>query len=231
MKTYLITGINRGLGFAYTRQLLAEGHNVFGTARAASDKTALQELTARYPEQLKLYINELASAEDARELARALAADTDKLDVLINNAGMLTDGETIQTLNSKDLTQNYHVNTVMPVMLVQALLPLLNSGIIVNISSSFASIGLKNGDMPPRYSYAMSKAALNMFTKTLALELVAESTIVVAIHPGWVRTDLGGPDARFSPEESAEAVLTTISQLTPDQSGMYLTWHGREIQW
>ncbi|NJM04999.1 SDR family NAD(P)-dependent oxidoreductase [Candidatus Gracilibacteria bacterium] len=164
-----------------------------------------------------------------------VVADTiSGLDLLINNAGILTDHETIANVRASDLQAHFMVNTIAPVLLVQALLPLLHQGqrpTIVNISSSFASIGRKSAAMPLRYSYAMSKAALNMFSKTLAGELAVQGIIVAAIHPGWTRTRIGGNEAQFQPAESATAVLATIDQLSMEQTGRFLTWDGRELAW
>jgi len=231
MGKYFITGVNRGLGLAYAKEAVAAGHHVLGTMRPESDGAEIEELQSAHPDHVTLYISNLDSNESLHSLAQSVSSGTDRIDVLINNAGVMADDETIQSVQMDDLVENYRVNAVLPVLLTQVLLPLLKGSKVINISSSFASIGLKSGQMPPRYSYSMSKAALNMFTKTLAGELSADSTIVVAIHPGWVRTGIGGPEASLSPKESAEAVLQTIDQLTLEQSGAYLTWDGRDIIW
>ena len=228
----LITGGNRGLGLAYARQCLDEGDQVYATLRETSDAQNLNLLKRKFPDQLFIYNANLSSEEDIEVLVHSVSKDTNQLDVLINNAGMLTEDNAIESVTLNNLLDNFAINAAMPVILVQKFLPLLKNspdGKVINISSSFASISLKNEAMPARYGYSMSKAALNMFTKSLAAEL--DNISVVSIHPGWVRTDLGGPQARFSPEESARSVLQTIKHLSADQSGQFLTWDGREISW
>ncbi len=103
--------------------------------------------------------------------------------------------------------------------------------ILVNISSSFASIELKRSEMPSRYAYSMSNSALDMFTKALAAELSASVATVVAIQPGWVQTNIGGPDAALTPEASAAAMVSTINELTSDSHGSFITWDGRPLPW
>lgn len=234
MKRIVITGANRGLGLAYTTQLLEAGNRVFGTVRVSSNTESLEELKVAYPEQLTIHSADITSSQGIDALFQAIVQETAGLELLFNNAGILTHDQTLESVEHNDLRENFMINAVAPVMLTQKLLPLLKKGsspIVINISSSFASLNLKNNDMPTRYSYSMSKAALNMFTKTLAGELEADGITVVSIHPGWVRTGIGGPDARFSPEESARAVLQTVEQLTLAQTGKYLAWDGREIGW
>lgn len=230
----LITGGNRGLGLAYTRQCLEDGDQVYATLRETSDAQNLNLLKQKYPDQLFIYKTNLSSEDDIEILVQSVYRDTNQLDVLINNAGMLTEDNAIESVSLNNLRNNFAINAAIPVILVQKFLPLLKNsadGKVINISSSFASISLKNEAMPARYGYSMSKAALNMFTRSLAAELKDDGVSVVSIHPGWVRTDLGGPQARFSPEESARSVLQTIRHLSADQSGQFLTWDGREISW
>lgn len=164
----------------------------------------------------------------------ALQNEVAGIDLLLNNAGVLIDNETIETVRETDLLEQYRVNALAPVLFVQHLLPLLLTGTnacIANMSSSFASISRRTAAMPMRYGYSMSKAAVNMFTKVLAGELAPRGITVVALHPGWTRTQLGGPNAQFSPEDTARAVAQTLEQLTLAQTGSFLTWDGKEIPW
>jgi NAD(P)-dependent dehydrogenase (short-subunit alcohol dehydrogenase family) len=234
MKSIVISGANRGLGLALTSAFVAAHRKVFAVCRPGSDQAVLRSLADSADGRVNICELDLRELEGLPALAKTIGQQTEGIDLLINNAGILTDHETIASVRPEDLLENYRVNTIGPVMLTQHLLPLLHNGqqaMVVNIASSFASITNKSAAMPPRYSYAMSKAALNMFTKTLAAELDPAGITVVAIHPGWMRTGIGGPEARFSAEEAAQALVHTIGQLTPVQSGSFLTWDGKVIPW
>ena len=233
MKSVVITGANRGLGLALAAAYATRSYRVFAVCRPGSDQAALCSLAASADGRVSICELDVREHHALPALVETIRQHTLGIDLLINNAGILTDHETIASVRAEDLLEHYRVNTIAPVMLTQHLLPLLQAGqapVVVNIASSFASITNKSVMMPPRYSYSMSKAALNMFTKTLAAELAAGVT-VVAIHPGWTRTGIGGPEARFSPEESAEAVAHTVAQLTPAHSGSFLAWDGKVIPW
>ncbi|MCZ7586680.1 MAG: SDR family NAD(P)-dependent oxidoreductase [Deltaproteobacteria bacterium] len=119
-----------------------------------------------------------------------------------------------------------------PVLVTQALAGLLRAAKkarVVNMTSWVGSIGDK--DMPGYYGYSASKAALNMLTRLCALDLKRDRVIVAAIHPGWVRTDMGGPNAPLSPEKSVRKLLATVDALTTRQSGLFLNVDGRELNW
>lgn len=234
MRSIVITGANRGLGLALTAEFVTRTSQVFAVCRPGSDQAALRSLTEHTDGQITICELDVREHTQMPGLVETIRQQARGIDLLINNAGILTDHETILSVRPEDLLENYRVNTVAPVMLTRYLLPLLKNGqhpAIVNIASSFASIANKSAAMPSRYSYAMSKAALNMFTKTLANELAPASVTVVSIHPGWTRTGIGGPDARFRPEEAARAVAHTVERLTPVQSGDFFAWDGKAIPW
>lgn len=234
MQTILLTGANRGIGLACVACLLAVERRVFATVRPEADCTALTALQVAYPERLTCLTLELSDPRSIAALPQLLAEHTAHLDLLINNAGTMTDHETVATVKAADLLGHYAVNAVAPLLCAQAVLPFLQRGTrpaIVNVSSSFASIGRKSAAMPARYSYAMSKAALNMASKTLALELAPLNIIVAAIHPGWTRTQIGGADASFSPEEAAQRLIQSIDRLTPADTGCFRSSDGIDLPW
>lgn len=234
MRRCLLTGSNRGIGLELAKQLAAQGHRVFATCRTPAQSEELQQLAAQHNGQLTVIALDVTDPASIEEAYTTLSKQTDTLDGLINSAGILNDGDSIETLQTEVMMQNFAVNTIAPAMIVQRFLGLLKRGtapLVVNLSSSFASIGLKSEEMPARYSYSMSKAALNMLSKTMAIELKPHGIAVIALHPGWVRTDLGGPDARLTPSESVEGILQVIENVSLDDSGKYLTWRGSEIPW
>ena len=221
--TVLITGANRGLGLEFARQYSAAGWTVIGTARRPSQANDL--------EALDVEILELDVADRDSIAALAAALEGRAVDMLINNAGIFPRVSQIEQVDADDYQQTLIVNTLGPVLVTQALMPNLGRGElkrIVNITSQLASIERSSGGF---YGYRESKAALNMFTKTLASELGPDGFICLAIHPGWVRTDMGGPSANLSPEESVSAMRAVIDNVTADDNGAYRGYNGDPVAW
>ncbi|MEM1111992.1 MAG: SDR family oxidoreductase [Pseudomonadota bacterium] len=222
--TVLVTGANRGIGLEFARQLEARGMNVIGTARKPDEAAELRETGARV-EQLDV--------TDSESLA-ALAARLDgvPIDMLINNAGV--GGQPAASFMDTDFEQveaTFAVNSLGPMRVTQALMPNLEAGrhkTIIQISSVMSSIERNGGGY---YGYRASKAALNMLTRTLALELYGDGFICVLLHPGWVQTRLGGPGARKSPEQSVAAMLDVIAGLDEGDNGRFYDYEGRPIPW
>ena len=222
--TVLITGANRGLGLEFARQYAADGWNVIGTARAPERADALNALSV---EVLQL---DVASQTSVDALAESL--DGRPIDLLINNAGIFPRYNKIEAINFDDYSRTLAVNTLGPVRVTRALLPNLRLGEkkqVVNITSGLGSIGLNNSGA--FYGYRESKAALNMFTKTLALELGPEGFTCLTVHPGWVKTDMGGENANLTPEESITGMRAVIEKLGPADTGTYWSYSGEEVPW
>jgi NAD(P)-dependent dehydrogenase (short-subunit alcohol dehydrogenase family) len=234
MATILITGANRGIGLALTQALLARGDTLFATCRKPDHATALRTLTDTYGERLAilpLEVSELSSIRESVEQVRAL---TSHLDILINNAA-LNPPEQDQSLEDIDFTtmmEVLRVNSAAPLIMAQQFLPLLRKSYgakVINISSEEGSISEKRsgGD----YAYRTSKAALNMVSRLLAFDLARYNITVVALDPGWVRTDMGGQYASLAPEESAAGMIRVMDGLTMRDNGRYLAYDGREHEW
>ena len=221
--TVLITGANRGIGLEFARQYAADGWTVIGTARRPE---AADDLAALDVEILQLDVT------DSDSIA-ALAASLEGrgIDMLINNAGLFPRVSEIDNVNADDYMQTLAVNTLGPVLVTQAVMPNLRTGEmkqVVNITSGLASIERNSGGF---YGYRESKAALNMFTSTLAAELGEEGFICLALHPGWVRTDMGGANANLSPEESVSGMRSVIDSMTAEHNGRYFGYDGSEVAW
>ena len=231
-KHALVTGANRGLGLAFTRQLLARGDRVVATARHPGKATALNTLAGDYPGRLHVLPLDVATDKSRDELARELplVLDGAPIDLLVNNAGVLHSGERWGKLDSAILEDSLRVNAIGPLLLVQALAPLLADGATVaNLSTQMASIATRTEFRSP--SYSMSKAAQNMATVQLALALAPRNILVVALSPGWVRTDMGGTGGEITPEESAAGLLQVIAGLKTQDSGRFLDWRGEPMSW
>ncbi|MGB5578354.1 MAG: SDR family oxidoreductase, partial [Woeseiaceae bacterium] len=212
--TVLITGANRGLGLEFARQYAADGWNVIGTARSPAKA---DELNALSVEVVQLDVANPASVD---ALAESLAGRP--IDLLVNNAGIFPRVNKIEAINFDDYSRTIAVNALGPIRVTRALLGNLRLGkskTIVNITSRLGSIALN--DFGGFYGYRESKAALNMFTKTLAIELGPEGFTCLTIHPGWVKTDMGGANANLTPEESIRGMRGVIQKLGPADTGTY----------
>jgi NAD(P)-dependent dehydrogenase (short-subunit alcohol dehydrogenase family) len=224
VRTVLITGANRGIGLELARQYAADGWRVIGTARKPAEADALGAVAARV---VQLDVTDAASVE---RLTGNLAGTP--VDLLINNAGIQPLMWKLAEIDFDAFERALAVNTVGPVRVTRALLPSLRAGElrrIVNITTNLSSIeGNTEGGF---YGYRESKAALNMFTKSLAAELGPEGFVCIVLHPGWVKTDLGGPQAPLEVTESAQGMRAVIDRLTPADNGTFLTWAGERMAW
>lgn len=225
----LITGANRGIGLGLASIYLSEGHQVAVTARkpeAAESLTALKQAHGARLRVFGLDVNEPASI-------KAFAKDLGEtpLDICINNAGVGGSfSKRLSELDFKEALEIYDTNALGPMRLVQSLLPRLQRGSrVVNITSKMGSIADNN--QGGSYFYRMSKAALNMATKCLALECEGAGIIVTAIHPGWVQTRMGGQSAPITVEQSTGHIVRTIDKLAAQHSGGFLNYDGAVIPW
>lgn len=228
----LVTGANRGLGLEFVRQLLARGDFVIAACRHPGKAHALNLLAGDHPGRLRVLPLDLADPRTHGALAAeiSLVTDEEPLDLLINNAGILRGGERFGQVQATDLEASFRTNAAGPFLLTQALASQLAEGATVaNLSSEVGSIALRQEFRTP--SYAMGKAAQNMATSLLAQALAPRGIKVVALHPGWVRTDMGGAQAALSVQESVAGLLHVIHQLTAEQSGDFLDWQGQPLPW
>ena len=232
MQRILVTGANRGLGLEFVRQLLARGERVFATCRQPGKAPALTALAAAHPGHLHVLPLEQSSERSIAAAAREATALTDGLDTLINNAGVLVSGERYGTIAAKSLSASFATNVAGPLLLTQALSPLLENGKdskVMNVSSRVASLALTTAFGTP--SYAISKAGLNMVTRQLAATLSARGVTVFCVSPGWVSTDMGGAKAALTPHDSVAGLLKVLAAATLATAGHFLDYSGAEIAW
>lgn len=228
METIVITGANRGIGLELAKQFLQEGKDVIATCRvlnAAKELRALKELG-----NLSLY--ELEVTNDASVLKFTETLSGESIDVLINNAGVMgPEQQSLNQMNYESWSYTFAVNAMAPFHLATSLLNNLKMSInprIITISSQMGSLNRKSKGA---YAYRSSKAAVNKVMQVLATELEPESIIVCPVHPGWVKTDMGGAEAEITVEESAVGLVNVINNLTKEQSGRFWTWQGVEHPW
>jgi NAD(P)-dependent dehydrogenase (short-subunit alcohol dehydrogenase family) len=228
----LVTGANRGLGLEFTRQLLAGGARVIAACRHPGRATDLTALAAAHPGHLHVLPLDVAKPSSIVELAREAGMVFDALDLLINNAGMLVAGERFGSLGADNLDASFRSNAIGPLLLTQALAPLLAKGErarVANLSSVMGSMAQTHEFRSP--SYSISKAALNMVTVQLAHALAAQGTIVLALHPGWARTDMGGSQATVDPPDAVAGMLRVVRAAKTTDSGAFRDWQGKAVPW
>lgn len=222
--TVLITGANRGIGLEYARQFAAKGYTVIGTARDPGDARELSAVTRR--------VEALDVADPASVAALAQRLRGVPIDILVNNAGVFDRQDTtIENVDFEMMERTLAVNTLGPLRVTQALLPNLRAGqrrAIVNMSSQLGSIANSSGGW---YAYRTSKAALNQVTRTMSVELGKAGFICVVLHPGWVRTDMGGEGATYSPQESVAGLVAVVEKLGPADNGRFYDFKGTSIPW
>lgn len=230
MKHLVITGANRGIGLELVRQSVAKGYAVTAACRRPDSADELLALRDAHRE-LDVLPLELA---DARSLDRFVhELDGRAIDMLINNAGIYGQRDaTLGNVNPDAWQQAFHINTIAPLVLTQKLLPQLRKGTerrLAYISSKMGSIA--DNTSGGSYVYRSTKAALNQVVKSLAEDLESEGFIVLPLHPGWVRTDMGGPNGLIDTATSVAGMLDVIEGATPEQSGQFLAYDGSRIDW
>ena len=228
-KTVFISGANRGIGLGVALLMAGKGFAVFaGYREEARSERLFQE--SRQEARIVPVRVDVTRQSDLKGLVDTIASRAGHLDILVNSAGInLGKAGEIDSLSLKDFTESFLVNVGGPFLATRYLLPLLKKGRekkVVNITSVMGSIQLSTGDMVP---YRVSKAALNMLTKNLAIAYRPYGITVVGLHPGWVRTDMGGPEAPLRVEESVSKLLGIIENLSPSRSGEVISVDGQVI--
>ena len=219
MKT-LITGSSRGIGFGLVGEALKAGHTVYAVAR---NTEALKALQSDFPQKLVLIQTDVSQPGAIEALAKRI--EKDGLDILVNNAGMMAMGET-----ADDVAKSFWVNATVPFLLTKALLPTLkksNNPRVAQVSTMMASI--KDNTSGGYYAYRSSKTALNMLTKSLTLDHADVSFAL--IHPGWVKTDMGGENAPTEISDSTKGIWKVITSMTKATSGQYVNFKGETLPW
>jgi NAD(P)-dependent dehydrogenase (short-subunit alcohol dehydrogenase family) len=219
MARIVVTGANRGIGLELCKQLAARGDTVVGVCRKPSE--ALDALGARVESGVDV-TDDAAVAELAGRL-------TDEIDVLVNNAGILT-SESLDNLDFDRIRRQLEINSLGPLRVTAALLPRLGRGSKVAIvTSRMGSIG--DNTSGGRYGYRMSKAAVNAAGKSLAMDLKPRGIAVALLHPGFVRTDMTGHNGMVDPEESARGLIARIDELSLQSTGRFWHMNGEELPW
>lgn len=230
MQHILITGANRGIGLEFCRHYLSEGHRVTATVRNPSSVSELQKLSESNPD---FAVEVLDISEQASIAALAKKLNGTPINLLINNAGAYgPKGYNFKDIDYAEWATVMQINVLGTVAITEALLDNLRAS---TEPSTVAFLSSKMGSMADNgsggsYIYRSSKAALNACVKSLSIDL-APQVNVVALHPGWVQTDMGGPNALITTRESVSGMTRVIADLNEDTSGHFIDFRGHQIPW
>jgi len=227
-QTILITGANRGIGLEYVKQYAASSCQVYATVRDPAKATALQQLAAQYA-NVQVLALDVATVAAIRDLAGQLSAIT--VDILISNAGTYPES-TFGKTDPQAWLDAFQVNTLTTYYLAEAFLPQLRRASQAKLIAMTSKMGsIEDNGSGGEYIYRSSKTALNMVVKSLALDLREFNIAVAALHPGWVRTDMGGPNGLIDTATSVRGLRQVIEHLTCEQSGQFIAYDGKPIPW
>lgn len=231
MKNVFITGANRGIGLGFVKHYLSLGYEVIASCRQPQTAEELDTLKQKFNSHLTIEQLDITNPDHLTTIGNKYSSN--HIDILINNSGIYPSSNhnaPLEKVSNKDFLDGFQVNVLGTISVTKILKnSLLKSDkpIVINISSLMGSITETSN--PGSYSYRISKAALNMFTKCFSLE--TKKIITVSFHPGWVKTDMGGSGASIDVQESVQCMSQLISQLNYSHSGKFLDYRGEEIAW
>lgn len=230
MPTALITGSNRGIGLEFVRSFAEDGWRVHACCRHPEKADELRRLSDKAGDRMQVHRLDVTDGLKVASLARALADEP--IDLLLNNAGLYGPRAGFGETDFDAWQSVLAVNAFAPLRMAERFHKHVTRSrrkLIVNVSSRMGSIGDNRGG--GAYIYRASKAALNAIAKSLSVDLAARDVTVVVLHPGWVRTEMGGPSAALTPAESVEGMRRVIDRLTPADNGRFFNHDGSEIPW
>ncbi|SDK60665.1 Short-chain dehydrogenase [Methylophilus rhizosphaerae] len=227
-QTILITGANRGIGLEYVKQYAEQGHTVYATVRDLQKAEALQALARQHPH---VHLLQLDVADVSAIHALADQFSTLTIDILISNAGVYPPSHFGDT-DAQAWLHAFQVNTLSTYYLAEAFLPHMQRAKQARLIAMTSKMGsITDNGSGGEYIYRSSKTALNMVVKSLALDLRKFDIAVAMLHPGWVRTDMGGPNGLIDTETSVAGLRKVIDTLTIAQSGEFIAYDGKRVPW
>jgi NAD(P)-dependent dehydrogenase (short-subunit alcohol dehydrogenase family) len=223
MPTVLITGAGRGIGLELARVYAAEGYDVIATVRDIKKSKLVLPFTE---------IIEVEVTDEASVLNLQHTMQNRSLDVLINNAGIIgPENQSLLKMDFGGFMKTLEVNTVAPLRIVQALLTALQRSSSPKIATISSNMGSLSYSKPDHIAYRASKAAANKLVQCMASELEPKGISVASIHPGWVRTEMGGDGADISATESAAGIKAVMDKLSIETTGRFWSYDGPEMTW
>jgi NAD(P)-dependent dehydrogenase (short-subunit alcohol dehydrogenase family) len=227
MTTILITGANRGIGLALATAYINRGDRIIAMVR---DPFRVPDILKTAPREQAVIIG--MEVTDERSVARAAASLKEPIDILINNAGIMgPERQAALDMDFAGFAQTLAVNTVAPLRVAQAFLPLVKLSSNPRIVTVSSQMGALSGSREGTVAYRASKAAVNKVMQCLAHELQPAGITVFVVHPGWVRTDMGGKRADISAEESAAGLVALLDRITLKDTGQFFRHDGTIHPW
>ncbi len=232
MKTLLITGANRGIGLEFCKQYATEGWRVLACCREPGKADALKQLAARHPDLIQRHALDITDHAQIEQLAKTLSGES--IDLLLNNAGVYpaADRAGFGHTDYAEWMAAFNINTMAPLKMVEAFVEEIarsQQKLIVTLTSQMGSVD--DNSSGGSYLYRSSKAAANMVVKSLAVDLKGRGITSVAFNPGWVKTDMGGPNAMIEVEQSVADMRKVIAELTLANTGKFIGNDGVVIPW
>lgn len=232
MKTILITGANRGIGLEFSRQYAMAGWHALACCRHPETAGALNNLAAQYAEKMTVHALDVAKHEQIEHLSQVLSNQS--IDLLVNNAGIYptSRGDGFGKTDYEAWASAFRVNTMAPLKIAESFIAHVsksNLKTIVTITSKMGSVA--DNQRGGSYVYRSSKTAVNIVVKSLAIDLASAGITAVLLHPGWVRTEMGGPNGLISTEQSVTGMRQVISNLTQADSGKFYAFDGQIVPW
>ena len=228
MNTVLVTGSNRGLGYEFVKQYSEKGFDVFACCRNINEAKSLKKL-AEASSNIEICELDVGNIKTIKNLSHKL--QDEKIDVLINNAGIYRSSN-VRNIDYDEWLESFKVNTIAPYQIVENFLAQIsNSDLkkVVSITSKMGSID--DNTSGGSYIYRSSKTALNSMMRSLTHDLKDQGIATLTLHPGWVRTDMGGPGGWIDAFESVQGMIKEIDKLNINDSGKYLDYAGKSINW
>ncbi len=228
-KTAIVTGANRGIGLEIVQQLLGQGLNVIATARNPENADQLLSLAKDYKELLTVSPLDVSKPESVKAFGASLG-DT-PIDFLFNNAGILVNHSDVPpSIDIDAIQESFNINTLGPIRVYQACRDnLLNAESPKHILTTSKMGSLSDNTSGRAYAYRMSKAAVNMFIRSLSKD--DDKVVSVAMHPGWVQTDMGGPNALITTAKSASGMIDFAMKAKSSDSGQFFSYDAQSIPW
>lgn len=224
----LITGTNRGIGLEFVKQYAADGWNVIACCREPQSATELQSI-AKTHHNVKIIALDVADFTQID--AVALQLKDHRIDVLLNNAGVYPESS-LGDVDFDAWATAFKINTMAPLKMAETFLPHVAASQLKKMATLSSKMGsLDDNTSGGSYIYRTSKAAVNMVMKSLAIDLKGYNIAVVTLHPGWVKTDMGGPNGLIDTQTSVTGLRKVIAELSLSSSGKFISYNGNEIAW
>jgi NAD(P)-dependent dehydrogenase (short-subunit alcohol dehydrogenase family) len=226
--TALITGANRGIGLEFAKQYAEAGWNVLACCRDPQSAKALNTLAEIY-HNLKIYPLDVANFTQIESLASHLSNST--IDLLINNAGIYPDSS-FGDVDTDDWLEAFKINSIAPLKMATAFLPHIAKSQLKKIATLSSKMGsLDDNTSGGSYIYRSSKTAVNMVMKSLSIDLKPQGIALITLHPGWVQTEMGGPNGLINAQTSVAGLRNVIDHLNLSNTGRFIAYDGKEIPW